>query len=498
MSTTQTDATLAAWVAAAHAVGSDTLARIMREVERCAKGNDDDAADALPHAVIAVAGGAPLTASCVTAVGSMRRRRLTREGKAPAPLADDDAAPAGRTGGPRAAAVATADTRTTWEDVRPTLTAADRGTLDALAEDAAASRSAVFYPDAPRPLRVSVVASALGAKAPRTAAEGAALRSVAVAAWARVSVTLTPGPLTAEERGERIMRYVLRRKGTHTAARSAGARGRIKASDPNVMATQSVRVPVLPKAVRAAVAARADALGVPVSALAGWGATFVGSQDGQAVRAAGYRPVLPTRHAPNPSPTLKGVGQGVVWGGGGAYGLGKRETPDALTAAREGRADARDDDARQATVNADTLARINGPRPVWARGAGAWVPNGSAPTLVMPTWGVGGSHVRPTWADAMGPRPDAPAPVVTRDGADALRPCSRPVPSTGEGAAPDAPGCGCGARRPGAALAADGAHRLVPCAAPKADGTRCGCGSKAGALVTQDGTPSHAPRVRRR
>lgn len=494
---TQTDTTLEGWVTAAHALDTDTQRRILKAVSKAARGNDDDAADALPFVMTAVLAGQNIKAAAVVAVACSRKDRQRREAAAARLATAVAVVGCIRTEGTDAHPLT--PTPPAWEDIRPTLKAADRTVLDALAADALTKAAAVNHPDAPRPMRVSVIAAALGCKAPRTAVEGMALRSVGVAAWSRVSVVMTPGPDTLEERGERIMRHVLRRKGTHTVPRSDGARGRIKASNPNAMATQSVRLPVLPREVREAVAARADALGVPASALAGWGATFVGSQDGAAVRAAGYRPVLPVSHARNPSRTLKGVGEGVTWGGGGAYGLGKQETPDALTAAREGRADVRDDIARQATVNAPILARINAPRPVWARGAGRWVPGASAPILAFPTWGVGGSHIRPTWDDAMGKRPDAPAaPAPVRDASDAFRPCGRPVPSTGEGAAPGLPGCGCGARRPGAALAADGAHRLVPCETPKADGTRCGCGSKAGALVSQDGKACHAPRVRRR
>lgn len=493
---TQTDKTVAAWVTAAQSLTDAEMRQCMAAVEQCSGGNDDDAADALPFVMTAVAAGQNVKAAAVVAVASARKDRYRREAAAHRVVLSVAAVEGIRTSDD---AHPTTPTPPAWEDVRPTLPMGDRVILDALAADAKASRTGALHPDAPRPLRATVVAAAIGAKAPKTAAQSMALRALPVAAWARVSEIITPGPQTVEERGERIMRYVLRAKGTHAAPRSEGARGRIKASDCNVMATQSVRLPALPREIREAVAARAEDLGVPVSALAGWGATFVGAQDGQAVRAAGYRPVLPVSHARNPSPTLKGVGEGMAWGGGGAYGLGNRETPDALTAAREGRADGREADALMADANAPRLAALNGPRPLWTAKAGGqweggqWVrPDGSetpTPTgLRLPF--SGGGWVLPLMADAMPGKDDAPAPLAPAREADALRPCARPL-STPEGV-----GCGCGARRKGAPLAEGGAHRLVPCDAPRGD--RCGCGSKAGALVWQAGTPCHAPRARRR
>lgn len=493
---TQTDKTVAAWVTAAKALSEAEMRQCMAAVDSVSGGNDDDAADALPFVMTAVAAGQNVKAAAVVAVSSARKDRFRREAAAHRTVLSVAAVEAIRTEGTDAHPVT--PTPPTWEDVRPTLPVADRTVLDALAADAKASRTGALHPDAPRPLRATVVAAAVGAKAPKTAAQSMALRAVPVAAWARVSEAITPGPETVEERGERIMRYVLRSKGTHAAPRSEGARGRIKASDCNVMATQSVRLPALPREVREAVAARAADLGVPVSALAGWGATFVGAQDGEAVRGAGYRPARAVKYAPNPAPALKGVGEGMAWGGGGAYGLGQRETPDALTATREGRADGRIADALTADANAPRLAALNGPRPLWAGQGGAWQggvwvrPDGSetpAPTgLRLPF--SGGGWVLPLMADAM-PQADStpPAPAPARE-ADALRPCARPLST------PDGMGCGCGARRKGAPLADGGAHRLVPCDSPR--GERCGCGSKAGALVWQAGTPCHAPRARRR
>lgn len=539
--TTQTDTTLAGWVDAARAMGTERYAALAHNVSKGSRGNDEVEADALPRAALLYMGRrivrwegpatregvAPMgpewdpardrrimRRACVVAVKNARRDLARREAYRDAlPLTPDMDVPED-----------TATRPATWEDIAPTLRPSDRAVLAALAADALTTRTAWAHPDAPRRLPVKVIALALGGKAPRKAAESAALRAGGCLAWAHASLALTPrrmvryvgpetstgrvpmGPETLTMRADRALSYVTRSKGTHLRSGAPVRRPQLKASRRNVFS-----VPLWEGAFSDAFTA-VD--GYEARRLQG-PATSDGRlpmAPGGPVRSLGYRPVAATKYAPNPAPRMRGAGEGVPVGLAGGVGLSQRpsvrdvaalashgtfvpwgdgmpamSTVSAVRDARKASAavDA-DADAVTADANAPAILAVNAPRPLWARGEGTWVPASSAPILTMPTWGVGGSHVRGTWADAMGPRDPGEAPVPERD-ASPLRPCARPTP---EG------GCGCGARKAGTPLTASGEHHLVPCETPREG--RCGCGRKAGALTLQEGVWCHLPRVRRK
>lgn len=239
-----TDDAIARYADAAGRLDPDTLRDALDYADRIAP-HPDDAADGAPRAIIALAdAGGPRDAGHVraavrAAVTSATRDRIRRETVC-APVAPDTMTD--RTDDtPRAQAAPT------WETVRPTLAPVDRAILDTLAGDGLDRlirdrvRTHRTMPDGHavgdavtatvtgerRALRVSTIAQAVGAPAPRTRDASDALRAAACVAWARTSVALgtahrtrVPVPSTGaaprwtylsetvQDRAVRAMRYV--------------------------------------------------------------------------------------------------------------------------------------------------------------------------------------------------------------------------------------------------------------------------------------------------
>lgn len=175
---TMTDQTLTDYAAAAATLSAETMRETMRLLTRTAQ-HEDDAADALPHAVIAIAKGVRWETAVHRTLQSAARDRLRAWGTV-APTAPEDM--------PEWQPERTTP-RTTLEDCT-TLTNGQRTVLGALAADGLARKGALATLGERKPLKVSVVAEALGMPRPRSASASLAMRTAACIAWATASVEM--------------------------------------------------------------------------------------------------------------------------------------------------------------------------------------------------------------------------------------------------------------------------------------------------------------------
>ena len=316
---TLTDTTLTDYATAAATLPPGVFADMTRLANRLAT-HEDDAADALPHAVIAVwRNRANPSAAVARAVQSAARDRLDswRVATPTDPAADCYSGPMADR----------AESATYWEDVRDSLTPARRAILDALASDGMSRKAGVSVAtgnsrDARLPLRVSVVASALGHAAPRTATDSAAMRSAACVAWgdAATAMGVRAHFTTDPESGQ---------------------------ATPSTPAAAALRYVTTDRTDRTSFESRCRAMGLPMSAYVKHGFT-ADTGDSRLNGPARALPIVP------------GVSEGMGWGSAGVtYGT-VGETPEAKQAKARTRAVDRNDAAAHAYGVAVDVAAVTG------------------------------------------------------------------------------------------------------------------------------------------
>lgn len=308
----------------------------------------------------------------------------------------------------------------TLGDVLPSLPVGSQSVLLGLARESGQSRSVwrKVSNGERLPLRVASIARSLGMPVPRDKRQSNMLRALACKSWAQAAVA---------------MGYA-----TDVRARTAAALEYVTAPPRRPQSRMSHPVNI------GSVWVKGEPNGIP----------FTASQDGMPVRALSYRPVAPTKWAPNPRPT-DGVFEGLTYGQG-SVGLPDREQLPVILARRFAREQGRQDIARESRERSDRT-----PVPVRLPSKAGDSARGSGSAL------------------AMGARPDRLL-------------CRRPIATVSDSPLAERfATCGCGARPRGTALLA-GEHPLTPCERPNVD--RCGCGRKRGALLWQAGLPVHAPR----
>lgn len=447
-----TDDTAGRYAAAAAALPADTVREVIRKCERHAA-HTDDSADALPYALIALADAAasgailPVSVAVTVALTGARRDRIRRESvvtpTSPDTLPERE--------------VPARESVVTLADALESVPTSDAALLSGVAAQGlerlererlaaadwkgltGADRFAALWAPVPltrRALRVGDVARAVGAPVPHSRAASTALRAAACVAWARVSVLVGPGAVVEHQPGGAVTRT--RRAVETVEARAARAMAYVT--------TDAAALAAAYRRERDLVSGATSSTSSPDTLRRlGWVSPVSDPVSGSLTRS------LPEPKKGAPKRSRKGL---VTPSTSSAYagGLEPRTAHGATVSGdRTGATDAR-------------AALVEGKRIEREEAAAA-------------------SHA-------------AHAAAVEQ-----LRPCARPLPAP---AATSAAGwwlCGCGATS--AALAAVWpvdpthpvlfAHPLPACPVPLvgADGARCGCGSKRGALVEIDGAHFH-------
>lgn len=455
-----TDTTLTRYASAAATLPPETVRRVMAQIESYSQ-HTDDAADALPFALIsladAAATGATLPLSVAVTVALTGARRQRERDSLTVPTVDVDAFTcAAEAGGYEVRPATREPSGPTLEDILPTLPSKDAALLSGVAAlgvarvfaDRVKSRRTLPngtqvgddmsapIPLTRRALRVGDVATAVGAPAPHSRAASDALRATACVAWSGASLALGTAHAGEDitQRAVRAMRYITT-DATALAAAYRRERDLVGGATPATSSPDTLR-------------------------RLGWVAPVADIDSVSLTRS------MPEPRKGAPSRSRKGLvtaNTSTRYAGGvsegaahGALVAGVSTDAGVLAVAREGRAMAREDSAHAAHA-----ARMDA-------GAGSCSRPLPLPTSALGTsgaheWlcgcGAGSAPLVSVWAVPM----DSPSAAPERQHRHALTQCASPAETH------------------------DSAGALT--------GHRCGCGRKRGALVRQQGEWCHRRRA---